>query len=140
MKSLRYGMTFVACFCAPAALANEIEHFAALAICDLDSEVHGICLSKSKASTLNYTDSIDIDCGLYRDGVRVVSRRANLPAQNTLTRFKTTLHTPFYYNKQYCVQNRSKYRALTIFGTPRIVGQDGAMDCEYVYRQEIQIR
>ncbi len=140
MKVLRYGLTATLLLSAPTAFALTMTHSANMSSCPLSGEVHGYCVSESEASTFNATSSIDIDCGMFRNGVRTSSRRGSAPAANKVTRFKTTLHTQLLYDSNICVQNRSLYRLSTMFGTPIASGQSGAHECLYIQRPNIEIR
>ena len=140
MKALRYGLTVFFLLSAPSAFALTIKHSASMSSCPISDEVHGYCVSESEASAFNSTASIDINCGMFRNGVRTSSRIASAPAYNKVTRFKTTLHTPLRYDSNICVQNRSLYRLASLFGTPIASGQSGAHECMFVQRPNIEIR
>lgn len=138
MKTRRYGLTIAALLFAPSAFAITLKHHASLDVCTLDKVVHGHCTSTSVATFFDKTSSIDIDCRLYRDGPVVAQRVENVPAADDVTRFKTKLHTPLYYDRQYCVINRSKYRLPHIFYDPTYLWQDTGRDCD-VYKRPIII-
>lgn len=132
MKTSRIAFACAILLITSPAFAISLKHTASLSSCPLTKKMHGECVSTSKASFLNGTSSIDINCSITRDGYAVSSRVTNVSAKGDTTSFKTKLHAQLKTNVQFCAENHSKYRNnfwpfYTIYS-----GQKPSKECEWM--------